>query len=86
MGKKLTKKETLGLILSEVAKLRNDVKALEKQLAERAKPAAKQPKAEKKPAAKADAQPKAGAQPKKGASPRRPVLVQADTPPARSAG
>lgn len=84
MGKKLTKKETLGLILSEVAKLRSDVKALEKQLAERAKPAAKAPAAAKKAAAKA------APQPKKGASPRRPVLVQAETPaPApttRSAG
>ena len=82
MGKKLTKKETLGLILSEVTKLRNDVKALEKQLGERAKPAAKQPAASKKPAAKA------ASQPKKGASPRRPVLVQAETPSPtpRSAG
>jgi hypothetical protein len=83
MGKKLGKKETLGLILSEVAKLRSEVKALEKHFA--ASTAKSQPVARKakqkvsKPAAKAA--PVAKKQP---AASRRPVLV--DTAPARSAG
>jgi hypothetical protein len=82
MGKKLTKKETLGMILAEVTKLRGDVKALEKQLSERSKPAVK------KPAAKKKAAPKSASVAKKPGSPRRPVLVQADTPSpqTRSAG
>jgi len=83
MGKKLGKKETLGLILSELAKLRSDVKALEKHLtasAAKSKPAARKRKVSKpaaKPAAVAKKQPAAS---------RRPVLVDTDATPARSAG
>jgi hypothetical protein len=82
MSKKLGKKETLGLILSELAKLRSDVKALEKRLAgsvATSKPTAKTRKASK-PAVK-----KASPVKKPPAASRRPVLVDTDAP-VRSAG
>lgn len=87
MGKKLGKKETLGLILSEVAKLRSEVKALEKLLsgsAAKSKPAARKAKRKvSKPAAKRAAPAK-----KQPAPTRRPVLVETGAAPAaaRTAG
>lgn len=82
MSKKLGKKETLGLILSEIAKLRSDVKSLEKQLGGSApKPKAAPKKKPSKPAAKP-----APAAKKQPAASRRPVLVEtAPVAPARTA-
>lgn len=82
MSKKLGKKETLGLILSEIAKLRGDVKSLEKQLAgSPSKPKAAAKKKPSKPAAKP-----APAAKKQPAASRRPVLVEtAPVAPARTA-
>lgn len=88
MGKKkLGKKEMLGLILSEIAKLRSDVKALEKHLtASAAKSKLVAPKGKRK-ASKPAAKPAAAAK-KQPAASRRPVLVETGTAPApaRSAG
>ncbi|WP_439541569.1 hypothetical protein [Hyphomicrobium sp.] len=81
MGKKLGKKEALGLILSEVAKLRSDIKALEKLLsgsAAKSKPVAGKAKRKvSKPAAKRPAPAK-----KQPAPSRRPVLVETGAAPA----
>jgi hypothetical protein len=90
MGKKLSKREKLDLILSEVTKLKSDIRSLEKQqasLVERfgAASARKTP-ARPKPKAKSE---KPAAAKKSSAPPRRPVLVQpaatTGTPP-RTAG
>ncbi len=87
MSKKLGKKEALGLILSEVAKLRSEVKALEKHLTASAGKTKPTVRKVKRKIGKSAAKPVTTAK-KQPLSPRRPVLVESGTgsAPARSAG
>jgi hypothetical protein len=86
MAKKLTKSAKLDLIVSELAKVKVELKKLSKQhaalaseLEKRVRPAAvSKVKKRSKPAGKAAAK----TAPVRGAAPKRPVLIQPEPVPA----
>jgi hypothetical protein len=87
MAKKLSKSAKLDLIVTELAKVKTELKKLSKQhtalageLNKRIRPAAPTRKPAKKTAQKAQA-PAAKAAPVREAAPKRPVLIQSPAAP-----